>query len=208
MAAITCIPASWFRPNRAVYWTDILVAASVGWLAFAALVAADGRSRLWLFPVATFALYRAVPFIHELTHVNGRDLPHFELAWNALVGVPLLVPSFLYHGVHLEHHRQKTYGTARDPEYVPFARRSPMTLVRFLVGASLLPIALIVRFGLLAPASWTSPPASAAGRRAVFRARRQPRIRPGDCTTGSVAVPGRRVCRAVLGGRAGVVPAL
>ena len=66
--------------------------------------------------VAVVALYRAVLFIHEITHRAGKGPARpSPLAWNALVGVPLLIPSFLYEGVHTDHHRQSCYGTAADP---------------------------------------------------------------------------------------------
>ena len=54
--------------------------------------------------VAILALYRAGSFIHELTHIKHKDVPGFRLGWNALVGVPLLMPSFMYEGVHSLHH--------------------------------------------------------------------------------------------------------
>ena len=38
-----------------------------------------------------------------------------------LLGVPLLVPSFLYEGVHNQHHAKLYYGTIDDPEYLPLA---------------------------------------------------------------------------------------
>ena len=64
----------------------------------------------------------------------GRELPAFTVAWNALVGVPLLIPSFLYEGVHTDHHRQSCYGTEADPEYVPFGRRSPLLILGAVAG--------------------------------------------------------------------------
>src|SRR4029078_6689070 len=108
--------------------------------------------------VSAAALYRAVLFIHELTHRAGRELPAFTVAWNALVGVPLLVPSFLYEGVHTDHHRQSCYGTDADPEYVPFGRRPPGLIVWAALACWLAPVALAVRFGILAPLSWVIPP--------------------------------------------------
>ena len=39
----------------------------------------------------------------------------FRLVWNLIVGVPLLVPSFMYEGVHNLHHAKRYYGTARTP---------------------------------------------------------------------------------------------
>ncbi|PYQ80528.1 MAG: hypothetical protein DMG01_06395 [Acidobacteria bacterium] len=61
-------------------------------------------------------------------------------------------------GVHTEHHRQRSYGTEADPEYFPYGRRRPI-LILISLGASLLaPLALAVRFGVLAPVSWIVPP--------------------------------------------------
>ena len=157
--AIHALPIEWFRPSRAIYWTDQLASAAIGWTAFASAVAArSALSRVALLFVAMLALYRAVLFIHELTHLARRDVPWFRLAWSALVGVPLLIPAFLYEGVHTEHHRQRSYGTEADPEYFPFGRRRPI-LILISLGASLLtPLALAIRFGVLAPLSWIVPP--------------------------------------------------
>ncbi len=157
-SAIRAIPARWFRPNRAIYWTDLLASAAIGWAAFGAAVAAAGRTRAALLAVGALALYRAVLFIHEITHLARRDVPGFRPAWNAVVGVPLLLPSFLYEGVHTDHHRQHGYGTRADPEYVPFSRRPPSLIAGFAVASLLLPVALAVRFGVLAPLSWVVPP--------------------------------------------------
>src|SRR5712671_4212892 len=121
--AIHAIPAAWFKPKPAVYWLDFLTSAAIGWTTLALAVVADGWHRAVLLLAAIFALYRAVLFIHEITHRAGRDVPAFTLAWNALVGVPLLIPSFLYEGVHTDHHRQSCFGTEADPEYMPFGRR-------------------------------------------------------------------------------------
>jgi fatty acid desaturase len=85
-------------------------------------------------------------------------VPGFRFAWNALVGVPLLVPSFLYEGVHVDHHRPQLYGTSRDPEYVPFSRRSPLVMLGYVVASALVPIGLVIRFGVLAPLSAIVPP--------------------------------------------------
>jgi len=99
-----------------------------------------------------------VLFIHEITHRAGRDVPAFTLVWNALVGVPLLIPSFLYEGVHTDHHRPSCYGTEADPEYMPFGRRPPALIVGAAFASLLAPVALAVRFAILAPLSWAIPP--------------------------------------------------
>ena len=107
--------------------------------------------------VAVLALYRAGSFIHELTHIKPRAVPGFRLVWNLIIGVPLLVPSFMYEGVHNQHHAKTYYGTADDPEYLPLALMHPWTLPLFLIAAVLAPIGMLIRFGLLAPLSLLSP---------------------------------------------------
>jgi fatty acid desaturase len=156
--AIRAIPADWFKASPAIYWSDFLVSAIAGWTAFVFAVVGAGWSRAALFVIAAVALYRAVLFIHEITHRVQRDVPAFTFAWNALVGVPLLVPSFLYEGVHTDHHRQRTYGTEADPEYLPFGHRSPVLIAGYVIASLFAPLLFAVRFALLAPLSWVVPP--------------------------------------------------
>ena len=114
-------------PRPWVFWVDLLASAIIGWFAFGVAVLA--RSRTLEFAgilVSAVALYRGVCFIHELTHLRRRSLPGFELAWNLVFGIPLLLPSFTYIGVHQDHHSLSTYGTKDDPEYLPFARSRAM----------------------------------------------------------------------------------
>ena len=141
----------------AVYWTDMLGSALLGYGALAATIFAGSTlAALIAGLVAVLALYRAGSFIHEITHVKPNAVPGFYWAWNALVGVPLLVPSFMYEGVHNQHHAKTYYGTAEDPEYLPLALMHPWTLPVFLVAAALAPIGMLIRFGLLAPLSLLS----------------------------------------------------
>ena len=107
--------------------------------------------------VAVLALYRAGSFIHELTHIKKGAVKGFRFVWNLIVGVPLLVPSFMYEGVHNQHHAKTYYGTADDPEYLPLALMQPWTLPVFMVVAVLAPIGLMIRFAILAPLSLVSP---------------------------------------------------
>jgi fatty acid desaturase len=103
------------------------------------------------------ALYRGISFIHELTHLRRDDVPFFHFAWNVLIGVPWLTPSLLYEGVHILHHAKDRYGTARDPEYHPLARRPPHELAVFLAVALLAPLGTVLRFGVLAPLGFLVP---------------------------------------------------
>lgn len=135
-----------------VYWPDMLASAAVGYAALAGAVLlnnpwAAAASGL----VAALALYRALLFIHELTHIHKDALPGFRFGWNVLVGIPLLTPSFMYEGVHTLHHARTRYGTAEDPEYLPLALMKPWSLPVFALTAILLPFALLVRSAVLVP---------------------------------------------------------
>ncbi len=146
-------------PNPAVYWADCFGSALVG---YAALMIAATSATLWIAivaaAIAVLALYRAGSFIHEITHIKQAAVPGFWTAWNAFVGVPLLIPSFMYEGIHNLHHARTRYGTAEDPEYLPLALMKPWTLPLFVVASALGPIGLLIRYGILAPLSALIPP--------------------------------------------------
>jgi len=145
-------------PRATIYWADLIVSAIVGYTAlFAAMLIPSAVFSLMAGFVAVLALYRAGSFIHELTHIKQGAIRGFRLVWNLLVGVPLLVPSFMYEGVHNQHHAKTYYGTANDPEYLPLALMKPWTLPVFLVASLLAPVALLFRFAVLAPLSLLFP---------------------------------------------------
>src|SRR4029078_3419391 len=140
------------------YWADMLGSALLGYAAlFAAMIVQPTSLAVGCGLLALLALYRAGSFIHELTHIKKGAVKGFRFTWNLIVGVPLLVPSFMYEGVHNQHHAKRYYGTADDPEYLPLALMHPWTLPVFLVAAALAPIGMFIRFGILAPLSLLSP---------------------------------------------------
>ncbi|HWJ58400.1 MAG TPA: fatty acid desaturase [Sphingomicrobium sp.] len=144
-------------PNRRIYWADMLVSALAGYGALvAAILAPSAVLALAAGIISVIALYRAGSFIHELTHIKKGAVRGFRLAWNILVGIPLLIPSFMYEGVHNQHHGKTYYGTVDDPEYLPLALMKPWTLPVFLVAAALAPVGLFIRFAVLAPLSLLS----------------------------------------------------
>ena len=146
------------RARPAIYWMDLLASVSLGYGALlAACICAAAPLKLATGVVAVLALYRAVSFIHELTHLKPSAAPGFRTAWNLLVGVPLMAPSFMYEGVHTLHHARTRYGTDQDPEYLPLARMSPATLALFFGVSVLAPAALIFRFAVVAPLSAVIP---------------------------------------------------
>ena len=145
-------------PKEAIYWADMLGSALLGYAGlFAAMLVRPAWLAVGCGLVAVLALYRAGSFIHELTHIKKGAVKGFRFTWNLVVGVPLLVPSFMYEGVHNQHHAKRYYGTVDDPEYLPHALMHPWTLPLFLMVAALAPIGMLIRFGILAPLSLLSP---------------------------------------------------
>jgi fatty acid desaturase len=137
----------------------MLVSAALGYAGIAgAILIANPWAALACAVVAVLALYRALLFIHELTHIHRTALPGFRLVWNLLVGIPMVTPSFMYEGVHTLHHARTRYGTAEDPEYLPLALMKPWSLPVFLLIALILPFALLIRSAVLVPLGAVMPP--------------------------------------------------
>lgn len=151
------------RARPEIYWPDMLVSAGLGYAALGLAIATALRGGNWGVVVAlgvfsALALYRALLFIHELTHMHRDALPGFRFVWNLVVGIPVLMPSFMYEGVHALHHSRIRYGTAEDPEYLPLALMKPWSLPVFTLTALLLPIGLLVRSAVLVPLGVIVPP--------------------------------------------------
>ncbi len=147
-----------YTPKPWLYWLDFLGSAVIGWAAFALAASSEIFSgpQIGFILIAALALYRAVCFTHELAHLHKEAVPGFRVAWNAVCGIPLLIPDFLYHGVHRAHHNKNRYGTTQDGEYIPFTSRAPWHIAaHFLVNFILPPLA-VLRFAILAPLSLLS----------------------------------------------------
>lgn len=156
MAEAKQIVKDLFTPNPYIYWVDFLFSVLLGWTAFVLAVRAQNfsYSQLISLVVAGFALYRAVLFMHELSHLQKGTFRTFQLVWNLLCGFPLAIPSFLYLDVHTDHHKQRIYGTKNDPEYFPFALAKPYRIPLFLLNMLIAPTFFLIRFLILAPASY------------------------------------------------------
>lgn len=144
-------------PRPAIYWADLIGSAMLGYAALVGAVMLHGAWAVVAGIVSVLALYRAMSFIHEVSHVRHASLPGFRAGFNAVVGVPMLIPSFMYEGVHNLHHARTRYGTVEDPEYLPLALMKPWTLPVFIVVSALAPVALLVRYAILAPLSLVVP---------------------------------------------------
>ncbi|MBO9581636.1 MAG: fatty acid desaturase [Sphingobium sp.] len=153
------LPRELLVAKGAVYWPDFLASTLIGYggLAVAILSHSTLLALAGAF-VAALALFRAASFIHELTHIRAGALPGFRFAWNALIGIPLLLPSFMYEEVHTHHHARTRYGTIEDPEYLPLALMKPWSLPLFILAALLAPVALLIRFAVIAPLGLIIPP--------------------------------------------------
>ncbi len=149
-----------FESNRTIYWSDLLASAFVGWSALIISARVPFGSPLHVVAtlVAIFALLRAALFIHELSHLKRGQVPGFELVWNLIVGIPLMGPSLMYVGSHMDHHKRTGFGTGDDPEYAPIAHWSRLRIAAFVFLAALLPLVLPLRWGILGPLSRLFPP--------------------------------------------------
>ena len=146
-----------FRPNAAIYWADLLATLAVAYPSFYLAHRTDlpPAARAVVFIASGLAFYRTALFTHELVHLNRGELRGFRVAWNALAGIPLLIPSFLYY-THLDHHRPAHYATSHDGEYLPLAKGPLRGLLLFVGGGLVVPALVVARFLVLTPASWVS----------------------------------------------------
>ncbi len=142
-----------------IYWTDFLGSAFLGYAAMLGAMLAGNIFLILAFGVVSvLALYRAGSFIHEISHMKKNSVRGFKWGWNLFIGVPLMMPSFMYEGVHNLHHNKTRYGTEKDPEYLPLALMKPWTVPLFVMVAALAPIALLLRYAVLTPLSFLIPP--------------------------------------------------
>ncbi|VAW02773.1 Fatty acid desaturase, type 2 [hydrothermal vent metagenome] len=160
MAEANRLVADLMKPDPKIYWTDFLISIALGWAGFTLALlypwfSLAGMAGLVL---AVFALYRAVLFTHELTHLKTGTFKTFRLVWNLLAGFAFLIPAFTYHGVHRHHHVHDVYGTKEDGEYLPFGAGNPAGIFGYMLLIFILPAFFVLRFMLLAPLSVILPP--------------------------------------------------
>lgn len=147
-----------FAPRPWVYWTDFLVSLSIAYGCAAVYLTAPALSLVQVaaFLVSGLALFRVGTFIHEIVHMQRGSLVGFRVAWNLLVGVPLLMNSLLYSN-HLDHHNPRKYGTPADGEYLPLAAAPLRETVLYLAQIPFLPLLAVARFLVLVPLSFLHP---------------------------------------------------
>lgn len=146
-----------FAPRPWCYWREVILIGLFAWSAL--LLTIVSNSPLVMAAAGFFAVvlwYRGAAMIHELTHQRHYDIRGFHLAWNLVFGLPWLLPSVMYEGVHADHHKKTTYGTANDPEYLPLAGR-PWAIGQYLAFSFVIFPMLLGRFLIAAPLSWFIP---------------------------------------------------
>lgn len=149
--------ADLFEPIAWIYWTDLLVSTTIGYVAFLGFLLLPDAWMQWAcFPVCCLALYRVALFVHEIAHFKPNALRKFRIAWSCLVGIPFLLPTFFY-DTHREHHRKNSYGTQEDGEYLNFAKRPWLTLFGYLFQPPIIPLLAFIRFGVITPISYLHP---------------------------------------------------
>lgn len=147
-------------PNPWIYWTDFLFHILLGWIGFIVTLqtALFSIEQVLGFLITVLAFYRSAVFVHELAHLKKGTFQIFRWVWNLICGIPMMIPSFMYDGVHNDHHKRDIYGTHQDGEYLPFATQQPAEMVRYVLLSFILPLLLVARFLLLTPLSYLIPP--------------------------------------------------
>lgn len=147
-----------FTPKPLLYWADFLITLSIGYGFAAIYLTAPAFSWMQIGAglLSGLALFRVGIFIHELVHREESSMVGFHIAWNLIVGMPLLMHSFLYRN-HLDHHHPRKFGTPADGEYLPLASAPLRETALYFVQVPILPIMAAFRFLILVPLSLLNP---------------------------------------------------
>jgi fatty acid desaturase len=152
--------ADLFRPSPLRYWLDFAVSLVAAYSAATVylLMPLGSWPQLLAFPIATFWLYRLGSLIHEVCHLGEREMSGFKLAWNALAGVMILMPSPFFTRHHRDHHSRRYYGTPQDPEYVAnwIEGGNAASVLAYALKIALMPLLVFLRF-LLVPLTFVHP---------------------------------------------------
>ena len=172
--------ADLYQRSPAIYWTDFLLSIAGAWGLAAVYFQAPPWSVIQLAALVLSAVLflRAGTFMHELVHLPRRQMAWFGAAWNLLQGIPLLMPWILYRN-HADHHSTRHFGTPADAEYLPLGSSPAREIVKYLGQIPLMPLFMVIRFGLLGPLSafhtglreWVLTTASAAVVNPYYRKR-------------------------------------
>lgn len=143
------------RRSAPIYWTDFLLSTGAAWTLAVLFFRAPGWGPLALLELLAAAIlfFRAGTFIHEIVHFRDGELKWFARAWNLFLGIPLVMPWIIYRN-HVDHHSVRYYGTPDDGEYLPLAAAPRSETIKYVLQVTVLPLAVVLRFGVLGPLSW------------------------------------------------------
>lgn len=172
--------ADLYERSPVVYWTDFLLSIVGAWVQAVIYFLAPPWSAVQLaaFVLSAVLFLRAGTFMHELVHLRRGQMPWFGRAWNLLHGIPLLMPWIMYRN-HADHHSTRLFGTPADAEYLPLASSPARETVKYLAQIPVMPLFMVIRFGILGPLSafhrglreWVLTAASAAVVNPYYRKR-------------------------------------
>ncbi|NIL96336.1 MAG: fatty acid desaturase [Planctomycetales bacterium] len=148
-----------FQPNPLFYWADFLLTVTVayGCAGIYFLSPLFSAQQILCLFVAGFALHRLANFIHEIAHLHSkRSLRSFRVAWDILVGIPTLMPSYFFHN-HMAHHNANHFGTSSDCEYIPLGRGPLRNIGFFMCEIFLQPLFVVFRHAVVGPISFLHP---------------------------------------------------
>lgn len=152
------IVADLMQPQPWIFWADLLLSLTIAYSAATVFLVSPVFSWVQIpaYLIAGFALFRVSSFMHEIVHFRRGQMTSFQVAWNILAGIPMLMPSFLYQS-HLVHHNTRHYGTGSDGEYLPLGNGPLRETFRFLSQVFFLPIMVVSRFLFVTPISFLHP---------------------------------------------------
>lgn len=146
------------RPAR--YWFDFLLSLGLayGFGSIYLLAPIGSWPQLLAFPLTVFWIYRLGSLVHEVCHLAHGEMRVFKVTWNVLVGAMTLAPSPFFTRHHRDHHSQRHYGQADDPEYIVnvFRRGDALSLSGYALLIAAFPLLVFCRF-FLAPLSFLHP---------------------------------------------------
>lgn len=159
-ASIRDSPTDFFAVSQSRYWIDLILATTCAYVSAGIYLSVPLFSwfQFVTFPFAVFWLYRANSLVHEVCHLNDKELTSYKVGWNLLLGIPTLFPSTFFTSHHRDHHSGRHYGTSKDPEYVinMFTPGSLASMGIYLLSIMVYPLFALFRF-LLAPISFLRP---------------------------------------------------
>lgn len=153
-------PRNFFQVRASRYWFDFLLSVTIAYTAGTIYLTAPLFSLLQLaaFPITVFWLYRLGSLVHEVAHLQHKEMRTFKVAWNLVVGVMILSPSPFFTRHHRDHHTARLYGTREDPEYISnvVGKGHWSRWIGYALLVAAFPILVFVRF-LLTPLTFLHP---------------------------------------------------